>query len=249
MMAMPLEQIPTPKSRSTLVAEQILSAIRSSEYSPGCRLPSEREIAKLTQTSRSCVREALSALQVIGAIESRPGEGTFVCENADQSLARDQAISDLHVATDAIELWRARESLETELLKTYGLSITKAGQSRLVKCLEQMRQAVQTGEYSVFDENHRAFHVELARASRRDAFAETVEALSRMTERYVSALLFSTSKESKSRHFTDSLAYHEGILEAIMNEDLDRAVELLAEHFAAFPEYLRATYALGSLGL
>jgi len=245
---MPLEQVPRPKSRSTLVAEQILSGIRSSEYPPGCRLPPEREIAKLTQTSRSCVREGLSALQVIGVIESRPGDGTFVCADAARSLAREQAISDLHVATDAIELWRARESLETELLKTYGSSITRAGQSRLLKCMGLMRQAVQAGDYAVFEENHRAFHVELAKASRRDAFVETVEALARMTERYVSALLSSTSEESQSRHFTDSLSYHEGILEAIKRKDLDGAVDLLREHFAAFPEYLRATYALGGLG-
>ncbi|GAA3320588.1 hypothetical protein GCM10020331_032190 [Ectobacillus funiculus] len=44
----------------------------------GDRLPSERELSARLNVGRSSVREALRALELVGLIETRRGEGTFV---------------------------------------------------------------------------------------------------------------------------------------------------------------------------
>ncbi len=67
----------TPK-KSTLVAEWVLDKIRSQMYTEGAKLPSEREIAQILGVSRLPVREALSALQILGIVETQPGSGTYV---------------------------------------------------------------------------------------------------------------------------------------------------------------------------
>ena len=43
----------------------------------GC-LPSERELSSRLNVGRSSVREALRALELVGLIETRRGEGTFI---------------------------------------------------------------------------------------------------------------------------------------------------------------------------
>jgi GntR family transcriptional repressor for pyruvate dehydrogenase complex len=43
-------------------------------------MPSERTLAEMFNVSRSSIREALSALEIIGLIQVRPGEGSFVIE-------------------------------------------------------------------------------------------------------------------------------------------------------------------------
>jgi len=57
---------------------QIHRMIEEAGLQPGDRLPSERELAERLQVGRSSVREALRALELLGLIETRRGEGTFM---------------------------------------------------------------------------------------------------------------------------------------------------------------------------
>ena len=75
---MPFQEVGQAKKKATYVAEQIIDAIKQGAYQIGDKLPSERDIAKQMKVSRNSVREALSALQILGVIESRPGTGTYI---------------------------------------------------------------------------------------------------------------------------------------------------------------------------
>jgi len=44
----------------------------------GDKIPSERELSERLNFGRSSVREALRALELLGLIETRRGEGTFI---------------------------------------------------------------------------------------------------------------------------------------------------------------------------
>jgi DNA-binding FadR family transcriptional regulator len=60
------------------IADQVRSLIAAGEFSPGSRLPAERELAKQFGVSRPSMREALIALEVEGYVEVRPGSGILV---------------------------------------------------------------------------------------------------------------------------------------------------------------------------
>lgn len=62
------------------LADRLVTAIAIGAYSPGDRLPSERELAIRQQVSRVTVRGALKIVSDLGLIESRRGRngGTFV---------------------------------------------------------------------------------------------------------------------------------------------------------------------------
>ena len=62
------------------IADQLRALIDSGEFPPGSRLPAERELAKLLGVSRASVREAMIALEVIGLVDVRVGNGVLVCE-------------------------------------------------------------------------------------------------------------------------------------------------------------------------
>src|SRR5690242_4995511 len=58
------------------IVDQIRGFIASGELKPGDQLPSERELTERFQVSRASIREALTALQVMGILErSRTGGG------------------------------------------------------------------------------------------------------------------------------------------------------------------------------
>jgi DNA-binding LacI/PurR family transcriptional regulator len=67
---------PTP-IRSQL-KELLLQEIRTGRFQPGCRIPSEREMAERYGISRSSVRESISELLNCGLLFRTVGRGTFV---------------------------------------------------------------------------------------------------------------------------------------------------------------------------
>ena len=52
-----------PKKVSSQIAEQIPSSILAGEFSPGVKLPPERELMNQLGISRSTLREALKSLE------------------------------------------------------------------------------------------------------------------------------------------------------------------------------------------
>src|SRR4051794_17921481 len=60
------------------VAQDLLTAMAEGEYVPGVRMPGDRELAAQLNVSRATVREAILALELVGAVEVRHGDGTYV---------------------------------------------------------------------------------------------------------------------------------------------------------------------------
>jgi GntR family transcriptional repressor for pyruvate dehydrogenase complex len=60
------------------IVKQLREMISADGLKSGDRLPSERELSERLNVGRSSVREALRALELLGLIETRRGEGTFI---------------------------------------------------------------------------------------------------------------------------------------------------------------------------
>ncbi|MCQ4871889.1 GntR family transcriptional regulator, partial [Blautia producta] len=56
------------------------------ELKCGDKLPSERNMTTLFHLSRTSVREAHRAMEMIGIVEKRHGEGNYIVNNAESSL-------------------------------------------------------------------------------------------------------------------------------------------------------------------
>lgn len=74
-----------PKKVSEEIAGQIKEMISSGEFTPGEKIPSERDLAATFGVSRPTVREALLALEMMGFVEAHQGGGTYVCSLTDPS--------------------------------------------------------------------------------------------------------------------------------------------------------------------
>ncbi len=60
------------------IVKQLKGIIEQNGLNPGDRLPSERELSERLHVGRSSVREALRALELLGLIETKRGEGTYI---------------------------------------------------------------------------------------------------------------------------------------------------------------------------
>jgi DNA-binding FadR family transcriptional regulator len=71
------------------IADRLCDLIRRGDYPPGSFLPSERELAAVLEVSRSSVREALIALEVLGLVDVRVGAGVEVLRVPDDAAGAD----------------------------------------------------------------------------------------------------------------------------------------------------------------
>jgi GntR family transcriptional repressor for pyruvate dehydrogenase complex len=68
------------------ILEQIRRLIEEDGLAAGDKIPSERELSERLNVGRSSVREALRALELLGIIETRRGEGTYIKEFGEHQL-------------------------------------------------------------------------------------------------------------------------------------------------------------------
>jgi GntR family transcriptional regulator, transcriptional repressor for pyruvate dehydrogenase complex len=95
------------------IVEKLRTMIVADGLVPGDKIPSERELSDRLSVGRSSVREALRALELLGLIETRRGEGTYIKDFQEHRLVdllgafflQDQkTIDDLSETKQLIEL-------------------------------------------------------------------------------------------------------------------------------------------------
>jgi GntR family transcriptional repressor for pyruvate dehydrogenase complex len=76
----------TPVVRTTLTADicrKMVSHLIRGIWNEGEKIPAERELCQTLGVGRASLREALKALEIMGMIETRLGDGTYVCKRSD----------------------------------------------------------------------------------------------------------------------------------------------------------------------
>jgi DNA-binding FadR family transcriptional regulator len=167
---MPLQTV-EPQRLYRQIAEQLRSLMTGGEFTPGSRLPAERDLAKQLGVSRPSVREALIALEVEGWVEVRTGSGVYVLERRGRARNDDTKVPPGEWGP--LELIRARRVIEGEIAS---LAATQAKR----KHIQAMRDAI---EFMQADADRgvaplagdRAFHTAVADACGNVVLLETVQ--------------------------------------------------------------------------
>jgi len=224
--------------KSTLVAEWVLEQIRSQVYPEGTKLPSEREIAQTLSMSRPPVREALSALQIAGIVEIRPGDGTYVKSATPANEMVSNTISVLEESESPFEVMQARRVLEEGIIRVAAIQATDEDVVRLEQALERMEDAVEHSDLSRYFQSNREFHLAVAAATHNSVLQKLLKSLLLSEEKKL-------WQESIQRYLSDPdhikkyTARHERILQAIKKKDVDKAAQEMKEHFSGTVEEVR----------
>jgi len=218
------------KKKSTHVAEQIIDAISKGEYKVGYRLPPERKIAEEMGVSRVPVREALSALQIVGIVESIIGEGTYIRRSAENTLVKSQALSLVEEHESPFEAYRARKIFEAAIIDTAIDQADHEDISKIEGALKRMDEAVNKRDFDGYFKANRDFHMAIAQATNNSPIKNIIDYL-------LSILGQQLWKEAAQKHFTnyehikEYLHKHRRILDAIKGKDKNRARTEIESHF------------------
>lgn len=220
-----LKPIKTKKIYEQIV-DQIGKLVAEGQLKPGDRLPSERELVERFQVSRASIREAISALEMMGLIEVRSGEGTYIREvNIDSVVAPLAWMLFIEKDTD-LELYEARKILEVQAA---GLAAERAEEeelSEMFEALEIMRMDLKIQRLGEDADHH--FHYAIARATHNKILIRLMNT--------ISDTLRKTLISSRSRLYEDAntpgrlYQEHYSLYQAIKNHNVLEAQQLMLDH-------------------
>ena len=144
---------------------QVNGLIAEGKLKPGDRLMAERELADRFQVSRASVREAIRTLEMLGIIDIRPGEGTFIREAETDEIIRPLAMFLAVERCSALDMFEVRRVFETA---TAGLAAERATQEELDQIestLENMKERLNLQDPEKGEEFDAAFHYAVAEAA------------------------------------------------------------------------------------
>jgi GntR family transcriptional repressor for pyruvate dehydrogenase complex len=205
----------------TLVAG-LKDMISSGELHPGSKLPPERELARRFGVNRGSIRQALKALDVMGIVHQRVGDGTYLTNDASTTLG---APLDFLILVDGItfqELFEARRIVEPELA-------ARAAQRRSDEDLLELEKAVMAMKANPamdaeeLAEQDLRFHETIWRASGNRVCLRMFSSLHRAISR-------SLTVTSSLRDEGTPVIAHEQMFLAIAAGEAERARRLMFEH-------------------
>ena len=207
------------------IVRQVKAMITDGKLKGGDRLPPERDLAEKFVVSRTSVREALRALESLGLVEIRPGEGTFVREVSIDALI--EPLARLMVSQrEAIgELFEARRLLEPSLAALAAARATPEEIQEMERILEEQAKEVAGGRTGLPQDAQ--FHAAIGAAAHNRAITRIAHAIMDLLTQSREDSLNMPGRPTRSHED------HRRVLAAIARRDADGAREAMLEHIGA----------------
>jgi GntR family transcriptional repressor for pyruvate dehydrogenase complex len=226
-------------SLSDHIVEQIAELIARGALKPGDRIPSEKQLCEKFGVGRTSVREALRSLAVMGVLESRMGDGTFVASDVGRFLERSfqwGLLLNPKVVDDLIETRLMLESHNAQVAAGKGSADDLA---RMEEAVRQMEAAVNDPEQYL--EHDLQFHLAIAQATQNSILQNLLSTTRGYLQAWIRETLARPDMSEKRARL--SITEHKRILRALRNKDAEAARQAMAAHILSSSADLRSRQA------
>lgn len=222
-----------PINRSNLgeeIAERLIKSILDGEYRFGQQLPTERDIARYLSVGRPSVREAIRILSVLGLVEVRPGEGTFVVAEHAAFVAKAfgwVVLLDAQTVQDVVE---TRTAIEAELAGRAASRATAEDVEKLERIVDEMEAA--RGDVARFSQADLDFHLTVAESARNRTLSRLLFATQSLLRDWITRALAEPGTDVRA------LDQHRAIVRAIRSGEPAAASAAMRDHVEAMGELI-----------
>jgi len=217
-----------PESALTGITRALVAYLLGGDLQPGDRIPPERRLAEALGIGRSAVREALKALNLLGLIEVRPGNGTFLKEAATELLSESIAWGLLLGEQQIDDFVEAREHLEVILVGMAARRRTSQDLATIRETLDRMAAARDDTDLAErvnrFGDADVDFHGSIWRAAKNGTLEQVMSSIRHLLEVWIRQVIRAAGDPS------ELLADHTSVFNAIERCDEEGARAAMAAH-------------------
>ncbi len=208
------------------VVDEIKRMIESGELKEGDKLPNQNEFATQLQVSRTSLREALRILDLLGAIEQRPGYGTVIKKYNPVLFSNAIVVPPLMSdAQGTIELIKARRVIEVGAAELAAENVTDDQIEVLSKLTKELSQALKEESFEHYMQKDLSFHSLVAEFSNNRFLIYSFENIRIYIQQYMLEFL-----NMMPGILTPSEKLHRKIFQCIADKKPDKAKQAMIEH-------------------
>lgn len=209
------------------VIEQIREMLESGELKPGDQLPPERDFAELLGISRVSLRQALTVLEILGIVEIRHGEGTFVLSNNNGFDNLSVFLSKISNESDPLDILEARKLIEVEIAGLSAKERTEEDLRSIEEILKEMKKKIDNGEDTLIIDL--SFHLRISESTHNSVLISIMNYIGSLMRQNLWKVVKGLSLTTPGRA-EKSLKQHWSIFNAIKDGDAVKAKEAMLEH-------------------
>jgi DNA-binding FadR family transcriptional regulator len=198
--------------------ERVRVFIAEGGYSPGDRLPPERQLIEELGVGRAALRRALDQLERSGAIWRHVGKGTFIAGG-------EEDVGDLARQMTPMRMMQARLCIEPALAREAAIHATAEAMARLGRVVDRSENASSWAEYEAQDD---AFHRAVGEAGDNALLVALFDQLNRVRRAVTWGAVSRRTSKPPDDH--SSFEEHRRIVSAIASRDADAAWMAMREH-------------------
>lgn len=206
---------------SDQIIEELVDRIASGELKAGDKLPSEPQLMERFGVGRSSIREAVGALEILGLLSVRPGQGTRITEASE--IPRCAGLSLITLRHEKIrELVEARTELE-EAIARFAAERATCDDIAVIKKQHKALLQAKANNHKLIQADLE-FHEAIAAACHNDIFIRFFSELHQPMRRWM---------EQKAKYdwgFSHVEDEHQAIIDAITAHDAQAAQKAMRMH-------------------
>jgi len=215
-------------SLSDAIVDQIIDLISRGVLKPGERLPSEKKLCLRFGVGRTTIREALRSMAVMGILDGRVGEGTFVSADSRKYLEKALQRGLLIDRKSVNDLVETRLMLESQTAYAAAARATEKNLQEIQEALEGMRQSFDRPEEYL--EHDLRFHLAIARATQNSILFNLLSMTRGYLQTWISESLSRPSTRKMRARAESSVREHQKILQALRKRKPEEARRAMTEH-------------------
>lgn len=209
-----------PEAVATEISRKLLDYLLAGNVQPGERLPSERKLAEALGVGRSVIREALKPLALLGLVEVRQGDGTYLKSLESDLLPHAVDWGLLLGSRRTLDLVEARRHIEVVLARLAAERRTEEDLETLRSALRRMKATDDPESFASADVD---FHLTIARSARNESLYRIISSVRSLLRAWM-------TRVSTSAGLIASASMHDPIYEAIEASDPEAAGLAMDEH-------------------
>jgi GntR family transcriptional regulator, transcriptional repressor for pyruvate dehydrogenase complex len=222
------------RRRSTIVediAEELRAMILTGQIQPGQFLEPQKALADRLGVGLSTVRESIQLLAAVGLVESHPGKGTWVRQDALDKVFNPTAVKTRLGNLNARQVYEARLVIEVGLTRFAAQRATEEDIQRIWQTIHAMETAA--GDEDVFVQSDLEFHLAVARAGHNDLLEQFYHLVRELLSEVITEMVMLPRVKG------ESILLQRTIAEAIEAHDVPSAQEAAQAHMHYIEELLK----------
>lgn len=225
-------------SLSGQVVRAIEELVNRGILKEGDRLPTETLLATQFGVGRSTVREAMRGLALMGVVDVRVGNGTYVRTGANEVLSTTRSLHDVLMRGNALKILQARQIVEIGALDAVVVNATLGDIREIEQALTGLKAA--GGNFHQIIHCDLEFHSAIIRATKNEILVEMYRILRKYLQETTMEISQIPGVLDRSKHL------HEALVEAIKRRDLAKARKVMKSLLQTLERLVSTHFALTS---